>query len=464
MSPGAHGARLRRSGVRLCRDPSPSWVLSTALDGPGRISGTFANAARAPFTSLWLARRSTNYWRDFDPGSCVGWFGWRYVNSIVRLDPSADLEGIMGSRHLRAASALLGAGAILVGPAAACITRLEITSVEPAFQGRSFEPLGAYERVRGRAFGEVDPDSPANAIVQDIQLAPRNSRGLVEYSTEIDILRPSERARGNGVLFFNILNRGNKGGLAAFNANVPPNLTEINAVANPGDGFMLSEGYTLVWFGWQADVLPGNNRLTLSVPIGRHQDGSAITGPVRAELTTLTPAKTLNLSSGWFTALTHASYPTAQIDNRKAFEDGFLPSLTVRAKEQEPRVPIPNTEWTFGSCPEGGEPASDDKKICYPAGFEPGKLYELIYRAKDPLVLGLGYAAARDLAAFLKHEERDSTGTANPVYRSGAKAIVMGTSQSGRMIRSLVHLGFNQDESGRVAFEGAYPHIGGGLM
>ena len=113
--------------------------------------------------------------------------------------------------------------------------------------------------------------------------------------------------------FFNILNRGNKGGIAAFNANVPPNLTEINAVANPGDGFMLGEGYTLVWFGWQADVLPGNNRLTLSVPIARHQDGSAITGPVRAELTTLTPAKTLNLSSGWFTALTHASYPTAQI-------------------------------------------------------------------------------------------------------------------------------------------------------
>ena len=370
----------------------------------------------------------------------------------------------MGSRHLRAASALLAAGAILVAPAEARITRLEITTVEPAFQGRSFEPVGAYERVRGRAFGEVDPDSPANSIVQDIQLAPRNSRGLVEYSTEIDILRPAERARGNGVLFFNILNRGNKGGLAAFNANVPPNLTEINAVANPGDGFMLSEGYTLVWFGWQADVLPGNNRLTLSVPIARHQDGSAITGPVRAELTTLTPAKTLNLSSGWFTALTHASYPTADTDNRKPFDDGFLPSLTVRAKEQEPRVPIPNTEWTFGSCPEGGEPASDDKKICYPAGFEPGKLYELIYRAKDPLVLGLGYAATRDLAAFLKHEERDSTGTANPVYRSGAKAIVMGTSQSGRMIRSFVQLGFNQDESGRLAFEGAYPHIGGGLM
>ena len=120
---------------------------------------------------------------------------------------------------------------------------------------------------------------------------------------------------------------------------------------------MLSEGYTLVWFGWEADVLPGNNRLTLSVPIARHQDGSAITGPVRAELTTLTPAKTLNLSSGRFTALTHGELPYClDTDNRKPFDNGFLPSLTVRAKEQEPKVPIPNTEWTFGSCPEGGEP------------------------------------------------------------------------------------------------------------
>ncbi|WP_046869451.1 alpha/beta hydrolase domain-containing protein [Microvirga massiliensis] len=372
----------------------------------------------------------------------------------------------MSLQHLRSTTALVVtvAAVLLTGTAEARITRLEVSSVEPVFGGRSFEPVGPYKRVRGRAFGEVDPNAPANAIIQDIQLAPRNARGMVEYATEIDILRPADLGRGNGVLFFNILNRGNKGGLAAFNADVPPNLTEINSVADPGDGFMLKEGYTLVWFGWQADVLPGNNRMTMSAPVARNADGSPITGLVRAELTTLTPTKTLNLSSGWFTTLTHASYPTASPDNRKPFEDGFLPTLTVRAKEQEPRVTIPNADWAFGSCPEGGEPTTDDTRICYSAGFEPGKLYELIYRAKDPLVLGLGYAVTRDLAAFLKNEERDTAGTANPVFRPGAKAIVMGTSQSGRMIRSFLHLGFNEDEGGRLVFEGAYPHIGGGLI
>jgi len=141
-----------------------------------------------------------------------------------------------------------------------------------------------------------------------------------------------------------------------------------------------------------------------------------------------------------------------------------LPTLTVRSKEQEPRLPIANREWSFGSCSENGPPIAGDRQICLPSGFQPGHIYELIYRAKDPLVLGLGFAAMRDLAAFLKHEEKDEAETANPVYRRENKALVMGTSQSGRFIRSFIHLGFNADEQGRIAFEGAYPHIGGGLI
>jgi hypothetical protein len=227
---------------------------------------------------------------------------------------------------------------------------------------------------------------------------------------------------------------------------------------------MMEQGYTIIWFGWQGDVLPGNDRMTFSVPVAKNPDGSAITGLVRSELVVRAPAKTLNLSSGWFTLLNHASYATASADNRIAFADGFLPTLTVRSKEQEPRAPIANSEWSFGSCSEGGPPIAGDRQICFPAGFQPGRIYELLYRAKDPLVLGLGFAAMRDLAAFLKHEERDDAQTANPVYRRGNQALVMGTSQSGRFIRSFLHLGFNADEQGRIAFEGAYPHIGGGLI
>jgi Alpha/beta hydrolase domain len=364
-------------------------------------------------------------------------------------------------RAVAAAAALL---AIAPVAAQARIVRLEITKTMPAFGGRSFGKTGAYERVIGKAYGEVDPRSPSNFMIQDIALAPKNARGMVEYSTDIDILRPADRTKSNGVLFFNILNRGNKGGLALFNADVPggpENTGNINAVTEAGDGFMQQQGYTLIWFGWQPDVVAGNNRMTMQVPVATNPDGSAITGTVRNELTVLRPTTALPLQSGWFTAASKP-YPPLDRDNKKALADGFLPTLTVRVRENEPRSLIPNTQWSFGSC-EGDESANDSQ-ICYPAGFQPGRLYELIYRAKDPLVLGLGFAAARDLGSFLKTSDKDDSGTSNPVYVAGAKAIVMGSSQSGRFIRSLIHLGYNADEQGKIVFDGALPHIGGGLM
>jgi hypothetical protein len=236
-------------------------------------------------------------------------------------------------------------------------------------------------------------------------------------------------------------------------------------VIDAGDGFMQRQGFTMIWFGWQPDVLAGNNRLSMTVPVARNPDGSAITGLVRSELTTLSPTTTLNLSSGWFTALATAAYPTVDTDNKAVFTGGFVPTLTVRAKEQEPRVLIPNTEWSFGACPQDGSPLRvSDTRICYPAGFKPGRLYELVYQARDPLVLGLGFAAARDLGAFLKSDAKDDSGHDNPVFVKDARTIVWGTSQSGRFIRSFIHLGFNRDETGRIVFDGAFPHIGGGLM
>ena len=360
--------------------------------------------------------------------------------------------------------ALATAALLVTGAAEARITRVEIQRTEPAFAGRVFGTTGAYERLIGKAYGEVDPQLPANAIIQDISLAPRNAKGIVEYVTDVDILRPADRSKGNGILFFNIHNRGNKGGIGLFNADVPTNLAEINNLADAGDGFMQRQGYTMIWFGWQADVLPVNNRLTMVVPVARNPDRSSVTGLVRSELTTLAPTTTLNLSSGWFTALATAAYPTVSTDNRTPLADGFLPTLTVRAKEQEPRVSIPNTEWSFGACPQGGNAAATDTQICYPAGFKPGRLYEIIYRAKDPLVLGLGFAAARDIGAFFKAATADDNGRENPVYVKDAKSIVMGSSQSGRFVRTLIHLGFNRDEHGQIVFDGAFPHIGGGLM
>jgi hypothetical protein len=370
---------------------------------------------------------------------------------------------IFAVRALATTAALMA-----LAPAAsqARIVRVEITQTAPAWGGRNFGEIGGYERVIGKAYGEIDPQSPSNAMIQDIALAPKNARGMVEYSTDIDILRPADRSKSNGVLFFNIINRGNKGGLALINVDIPggpANIGNINTVTEAGDGFMQQQGYTVVWFGWQPDVVNGNNRMTMQVPVARNPDGSAITGTVRNELTVLRPATTLPLQSGWFTAGSKP-YPTVSTDNKTALADGFLPTLSVRVRENEPRSVIPNTEWSFGSCEADKAPAVNDWQICYPAGFKPGRLYEFTYRAKDPLVLGLGFAAARDLGAFLKASEKDDSGAANPAYVAGAKAIVMGSSQSGRFIRSLIHLGFNSDEAGKIVFEGALPHIGGGLM
>jgi hypothetical protein len=356
--------------------------------------------------------------------------------------------------------------ALAPGASQARIVRLEITQTVPAFGGRNFGEVGAYERVIGKAYGEIDPQSPSNAMIQDLAFAPKNTKGMVEYSTDIDILRPADRTKSNGILFFNIINRGNKGGLALFNADIPggpANIGNINAVAEAGDGFMQQQGYTVVWFGWQSDVLSGNNRMTMQVPVAKNPDGSAITGTVRNELTVLRPATTLPLQSGWFTAGSKP-YPTVSVDNKTALADGFVPTLSERTRENEPRTVIPNSEWSFGSCEADKAPAVNDWQICYPVGFRPGRLYELTYRAKDPLVLGLGFAAARDFGAFLKASEKDDSGTSNPAYVANAKAIVMGSSQSGRFIRSLIHLGFNRDEQGKIVFEGALPHIGGGLM
>jgi hypothetical protein len=372
-------------------------------------------------------------------------------------------RGTFGTGKALAMGVLATAGAYAV-PTEARIARIEITKVEPAFEGKSFGAIGAYEKLTGKAYGAVDPKARGNRIIQDIELAPKNAKGEVEYVTDIEILRPRDVAKGNGTLLVEVVNRGNKLALRNFNAEVPNDGADWNAVKSGGDGFLMKEGYTVIWFGWQADLVAGNNRVRLQVPVAKNKDGSPITGILRSEMVVPAPAKSLPLSNGFFTARIHTAYPTASTDNTKPLAGGFLPNLTVRAKENAPRVTIPASDWSFGTCDDGKPAEINDTNICLKAGFQPGKLYELVYHAKDPLVLGLGFAALRDVGTFFKFEKKDAAGNANPVYRADNKAIVVGTSQSGRFIRSYLHLGFNVDEKGRMAYEGAKPHIGGGLM
>lgn len=359
----------------------------------------------------------------------------------------------------------------VAGKAQARITRVVFTRVEsPTFGGQSFGSVGQFEKLVGTAYGEVDPQDRHDAVIQDIGLAPRNARGMVEYSADVYVIKPVDMGNGNGMLFYNVHNRGNKGGLNTFNLGTVGG----NEPTGAGDGFLQEMGYTIVWSGWQPDVLPGNNRLTATVPVARNPDGTPITGVVRSELKlgpgATASTTTLNLSSGHFTGLTHASYPTVSTDNATPLADGFLPTLTQRRHVNDPRVPIDNSQWSFASCLPGQPVVVDATKICYPAGFQPGVLYELIYRAEKPTVLGLGWAGMRDLVSFFKHERQDDAGTPNPLFLPGrdgegaALAVMEGSSQSGRSIRTFIHLGFNEDEHGRIVFEGAFPHIGGGRL
>ena len=355
----------------------------------------------------------------------------------------------------------LAFGLMLATTAQARITRLEIVSTQPAFAGKSFGPTGAYDHVTAIAHGELDPGDPVNETIQDLALAPRNAQGRVEYTTPVELLKPADGGRANHMVLMEVVNRGNKLALGAFDEAVAGGTPERNALSDAGDGWLMQQGYTLAWWGWEMDAQPGLSRTVMPRVVAHNGDGSAVTGIVRTELLTPVPTRTLGFAQSGqvqqYTPDSYMAYPAASLDNRTA-------TLTVRTHEQGRRQPIANDQWSLGSCNGEGAAKPDTDHLCMPSGFEPGHLYELIYTGKDPAVLGLGFAATRDLGAFLRNAEKGDDGVANPVFRPDTRIVLEGSSQSGRMLRTFLSLGFNRGEDGRPVFDGAYPHIGGGLM
>jgi hypothetical protein len=291
---------------------------------------------------------------------------------------SCGLAARAGGREVAKLLRLLIVLAVLglAAPAQARITRLEILRTEPAFGGTSFDNTGAYEHVVAVAHGEVDPADPANTIIQDINLAPRNARGMVEYETAGEMLKPADMARGNRVLLFEVNNRGNKLAVINFDVGVQGGFAEFNALTSPGDGFLMREGYAIVWWGWEMDANPGMDRLRIAKVIAHNPDGSAILGVVRSEMVTPVAAASMPISLSYqlrvFPPDSYDSYSAASLDNRTPGADGFLPSLTVRLREQDPRMPIPNSEWSFATCAAGQMPVPDEKHVCLTGDFGPG--------------------------------------------------------------------------------------------
>ena len=312
---------------------------------------------------------------------------------------------------------------LLLGTAAAHanIVKLEITRVEPAGP--------THERITGKAYGELDPTDPKNAVITDIELAPRNARGKVEYVTTFTVVRPTEMMRGSGVLVYTVVNRG--GG---------------NAVPHP-------DGHVTFVSGWQGDIVPTSTNQTVQVPVAKNRDGSSITGPLVLRF--------LNLNSHT-TRLTRrgqpSPYPPVSLDTTKATLVSATGETATGAKKGA--VTIPSHEWAFADCSTTPFPGTPDpNSICVKNGFNNALLYELRYTVKDPLVLGIGLAATRDLGSFFRYEKEDASGTPNPVAGTITHAISEGSSQSGTFLRLSLLLGFNQDERGRIVWDGMNPHI-----
>ena len=344
----------------------------------------------------------------------------------------------------RGAGVLLATMCWLAAPAYARITGIEITTVQsPTFDGASFGNVGRYEKLTGRIHGEVDPSQPPDSGITDITLAPKNARGMVEYSANIMIIRPVDPAKGNHRLLMGINNRG---GILAFGLlNDAKRSSDPTSAADAGNGFMMREGYTLVFSGWDpvSSVTPGasGGPFLLDAPVARNPDGSDIVGPSLEEFVIDSPD----------IGKRALSYPAASLDTTKA-------TLTRRAQVMDKPIPVASDKWRYEP---GGMAIS-----LLPEGtkFTAGMLYELIYPAKDPKVAGLGYASVRDFASFLHHASADDQGHANPLAGQIHEVYSTCVSQPCRFMREFVGLGFNDDataEHGR-AFDGVLDWIGGG--
>jgi len=348
-------------------------------------------------------------------------------------------------RGVRLAAALVFSGAALLacggdddGAAPPVTTpaatyHLNITKTEDV--AGSFGTVGAYERITGSFTGEVDPADAKNTIIQDLALAPLNANGKVEYTSEFVMLKPKDMSKANGVLRFDAPNRGN-----------------IVAL----DPYFASRGYVFVSAAWQGDVPAATGKVTLAVPVAKNADGTSITGSYRAEL--IPAASTPNSLT-----LPGGAYNGAMLPYAPASLDNTLPgyTLTRRINEDDPREFIPASDWKFAKCDAStafpGTP--DGANICLKNGFDGRYFYELVYVAKDPKVMGLGFAAVRDMIAFFRDRQQDAAGTANPIFGAIKNTIASGVSQCGNFMKTFVHLGFNQDVNGKQVFDGVYAQI-----
>ena len=346
-----------------------------------------------------------------------------------------------------AAAILASAACFVTSTADARLTRITIDS-QTIVDHPSFGRTGAYYKIAGTFEGSLDPSTSLNSVIADIELAKRPAGSTkVTYKSTFFILRPVDLAKGNGKLFYDFGNRGAKRILQWINdgtESADPTTTE-----NFGNGFLMRQGYVVALSGWAGDVVPGPSVMSvLEMPVAVNPDGSPIKGMFAAEA--IATATTTGI------ALQYAADPISPTN-------GVLRRRERQTDDTEV-LTGPNeiiTGWTYNAT---------GRRVNFPAGHQAksGWVYEFIYQAKDPLVMGSGHAMTRDFLSFLKYGEADDFGNPNPVLHrmhggdSSLRAIYSwGRSNGGRVERDFLRWGFNQDENGKMVIDGMMPYATG---
>ncbi len=323
----------------------------------------------------------------------------------------------------RPACTLFLAAVVALFPGAnglAQITEFDLEVVEsPALGGQRFGEVGQYERLRGIVAGEVDPADPRHHHIVNLDRAPRNAAGRVAYRATVEIHRPVDMSRWNRAIHHTVSNRGGAGA---------------------GEPALLERGFAFVRVGWQGDLTPTDTNIVAYLPVGTNPDGAPIVGPALEEFI---------FNDAEPRSRGRLTYPADSVDPQGGI-------LSVRATQTGKREAPADLEWRLVS--------DREIEITRPAGFDGGAIYEFIYEAKDPIVLGLGFAAMRDAISFLRYEAADASGNPNPLAAAAGlatTALSLGISQSGRMLRDFLYQGFNEDVAGRIVFDGIHPNIAG---
>ncbi|MDT8340473.1 MAG: alpha/beta hydrolase domain-containing protein [Longimicrobiales bacterium] len=333
-------------------------------------------------------------------------------------------------------------GALVSGTGAGAraeVVRVEVVTRESVLGGRSFGPWGAYEKLTGRIYFSFDPGNPANARIVDLALAPLDAEGRVRAWADFMVIQPVNPARRRGVAWLEVSNRGGKASLRYFNRALR-GASDPTVAEDFGDGLLLREGLTLIWVGWQMDLPDDPRLLRLHGPLLRAADGRPLEGWVRADWVVEAPTPEL--------ALGHRDHrPYRPI--RPGSEEHVL---TVRDAREGARAVVAREQWHFATA-EDGPDAGQITHVVLEGGFQPGRIYELVYRGRDPRPVGLGLAVVRDVVSYAKHD-------LDAVFPA-THGIAFGVSQTGRFLRHFLHQGFNVDERGRRAFDGVLIHTAG---